>query len=84
MKRIVLHIDRLMLRGFRHHDRDDFTDGLRQELIRQFSLPQDAGRLMARPDVSRLRPASVTIARGERPRQIGSRVAQQIGRGVKR
>ena len=32
MKRVVVHIDRLVLKGFRHEDRHDIAVGLQAEL----------------------------------------------------
>ena len=37
MKRVVVHIDRLVLNGFRHADRHAIAAGLQQELGRVFA-----------------------------------------------
>jgi DNA polymerase III delta prime subunit len=48
MKRVVLHIDSLVLKGFRHEDRHGIAEGLQQELSRLFADPQAAQQLTAR------------------------------------
>ena len=42
MKRIVLHIDSLVLKGFRNEDRHGIAEGLQQELSP--TVRQPAGR----------------------------------------
>ncbi|MCE9550825.1 MAG: hypothetical protein K8R50_07450 [Betaproteobacteria bacterium] len=83
MKRIVLHIDSLVLKGFRHEDRHGIAEGLQQELTRMFADPQAAQQLTSNGDVSRLRVGSVQIGQGARPQRVGLQVAQGIGKGMK-
>ncbi len=83
MKRVILQIDSLVLKGFRHEDRHGIADGLQQELTRMFADPQAAQQLTANGDVSRLRIASISIGHGAKPQRIGSQVAQGIGKGMK-
>jgi len=84
MKRIVLHIDRLVLQGFRHEDRHGIAEGLQQELGRLFADPQSAQQLMAGGDLARLRVGSIRIDPGEKPQRVGLQLAQGIGKGMKR
>jgi len=83
MKRIVLHIDNLVLHGFQHADRHSIADGLQQELARQFTDPQAAQQLARAGNVARLCIGSVSIGQNTKPQRIGMQVAQGIGRGVK-
>ena len=83
MKRIVLHIDRLVLKGYRHEDRHGIAEGLQHELARLFADPQAAQQLTASGDVSRLRVGSVRIGQDANPQRIGLQVAQGIGKGMK-
>jgi hypothetical protein len=83
MKRIVLHIDSLVLKGFRHEDRHGIAEGLRQELTRLFADPQAAGQVTVKSDVSRLRLGCVQIDRNAKPQRIGIQIAQGIGEGIK-
>ena len=83
MKRVVLHIDSLVLKGFRHEDRHGIAEGLQQELTRLFANPQAAQQLAANGDVSRLRLGNISIDQNSKPQRIGSQVAQGIGKGMK-
>jgi len=83
MKRIVLHIDSLILNGFRHEDRQGIADGLQQEFTRMFADPQAAQQLTASGDMPRLRIGNISIGHGAKPQRVGSQVAQGIGKGMK-
>ncbi|MDO9101191.1 MAG: hypothetical protein Q7J20_10155 [Candidatus Nitrotoga sp.] len=83
MKRVVLHIDSLVLKGFRHEDRHGIAEGLQQELTRLFANPQAAQQLAANGDVSRLRLGNISINQNSKPQHVGSQVAQGIGKGMK-
>ncbi|CAH1388053.1 hypothetical protein [Candidatus Nitrotoga sp. M5] len=83
MKRVVLHIDRLVLKGFRNEDRHGIAEGLQQELTRLITDSQVAQQLAVNGDVSRLRVGSIQIDQGAKPQKIGLQVAQGIGRGMK-
>ena len=83
MKRIVLHIDSLVLKGFRHEDRHGIAEGLQQELSRMFADPQAAQQLTASGDMPRLRIGNISIGHGVKPQRIGLQVAQSIGKGMK-
>ena len=83
MKRVVLHIDSLVLKGFRHEDRHGIAEGLQHELSRLFADPQTTQQLTANSDMSWLRVDSIRIAQNEKPQRVGSQVAQGIGKGMK-
>lgn len=82
MKRVVLHIDSLVLKGFRHEDRHGIAEGLQQELTRMFADPQAAQHLTAKGDVSRLQVGGVSIGHGSKPQRVGENVAQSIGKEI--
>ena len=83
MKRIVLHIDRLVLKGFRHEDRHGIAEGLQQELSRMCADSQTVRQLTDRGDMARLRVGSIQIGQNTKPQRIGSQLAQGIGRRIK-
>ena len=83
MKRVVLHIDRLVLKGFEHEHRHGIAEGLQQELSRMFADPQAAQQLMANGDVARLRVGNIHIGKNSKPQRVGSQVAEGIGKGMK-
>ena len=84
MKRVVVHIDRLVLKGFRPEDRHAIAVGLEQELGRVFADQEAVSHLSAVGDVSRLQVGSVPIEQGSMPQRVGESVAQGIGREIKK
>ena len=82
MKQVVVHIDRLVLKGFRHEDQHAIAVGLQQELGRVFADREAVSLLRARGDVSRLQVGGVRIERGSRPQRVGESLAQGIGREI--
>ena len=84
MKRVVVHIDRLVLKGFRHEDRHAIAAGLQQELGRVFADPEAVSLLRAKGDVSRLQVGGVLIEQSARPQRVGESLAQSIGKEIKK
>ena len=85
MKRVVVHIDRLVLKGFRHEDRHAIAAGLEQELGRVFADREALSRLSAMEDVPRLQVGGgVPIEHSSRPQRVGESVAQGIGKEIKK
>ena len=83
MKRVIVHIDRLVLKGFRHEDRHAIAEGLSAELGRLLAAPNASLYLGAQDGVSRLEIGTVHIGQGTKPAAIGARAAQGIARGIK-
>ena len=84
MKRVIVHIDRLVLKGFRHEDRHAIAAGLEQELGRVFADREAISLLKVRGDVSRLQVGGVPVEQGWTPRRVGECVAQGIGKEIKK
>jgi len=84
MKRVIVHIDRLVLRGFRHEDRHAVALGLREELGRVFADREAVSHLRALGDVSRLQVGGVHIEHGSKPERVGENVARGIGKEIKK
>ncbi|PKO32438.1 MAG: hypothetical protein CVU36_02000 [Betaproteobacteria bacterium HGW-Betaproteobacteria-9] len=82
MKRVVLHIDRLVLRGFDRADQAGIAEGLRAELGRLLATPQAAQALVAQRSVARLKVAPLPIAPGAQATAVGEQTAQSIVRGI--
>ena len=83
MKRVVVHIDRLVLKGFRHEDRHAIAAGLQQELGRVFADREAVQHLSAMGDVSQLQVGGVHIEHGSKPQRVGEHVAQGIGKEIR-
>ena len=84
MKRVVVHIDRLVLKGFRHEDRHAIAAGLRQELGRVFANRDAVSHVRAMGDVSQLQVGGVHIEYGSKPQRVGENVAYGIGKEIKK
>lgn len=84
MKRVVVHIDRLVLNGFRHEDRHAIAVGLQQELGRVFADQEAVSLLSAMGDVPRLQVGGVHIEQSSKPQRVGENVAQGIGKEIRK
>lgn len=84
MKRVIVHIDSLVLRGFKHEDRHAIATGLQQELTQMFADPHTAQQLAAQGDVSRLRVGNIHINPDSKPQGVGVAAARGIGREMKK
>ena len=83
MTHIVLHVERLCLKGFRHTDRDALAESLRAELGRQFGESEAAKLLAVRSNRARVRIPEVRLPAAAKAAQVGTLVARGIARGLK-
>ena len=84
MKRVIVHIDRLVLKGFRHEDRHAIGVGLEQELGRVFADREAVSLLSAMGDVPQLQVGGVNIEHGSKPQRVGENVARGIAKEIKK
>jgi hypothetical protein len=84
MKRVVVHIDRLVLKGFRGADAQAIGEGLRSELARALAEPSGAGSLESMGDISRVNAGRVGVGHDAAPRQFGVSAGRAIARGLSR
>ena len=84
MKRIVLHVDRLVLRGWRGVDARAVGAALRGELARWLADPAARERLAARGDVRALQLGKVRVEHEATPARIARSLARSIARGISR
>lgn len=78
MKRVVVRIGRLVLKGFRHEDQYAIATG-----IERVFADRDAVSLSGCGDVARLQVGGVHIEQGSKPQRIG-RVAHGVGREIRK
>jgi hypothetical protein len=83
MRRVVVHIDRLVLKNFHYEDRHAVAGGLSQELGRLIAEPGVARHLTSRTDTARLEGGKVHITSGMQPIRIGTYAARKIAREIK-
>lgn len=82
MRRVVVKIDSLVLKGFRFEDRHAIATALQEELAQILAVPQWAHRITAIASVPRMHIGDVNIGADAGPRQVGVETARAIGRGV--
>lgn len=78
MSRIVLHIDRLVLRGINAADAAVFSESLRSELASRLADPAARAALVACSGSHRLNVGSVQVPRGQSASATGQAVAGRI------
>jgi hypothetical protein len=80
MKRVVVHIDRLVLRGLRHEEQDAIAMALRERLEHTFGSREAVQQLSTLGNVPRLRLNSMPFGPGSKPRSAGANAARNIPR----
>lgn len=83
--KVMLHIDRLALKGFAREDRHAIVAALRQTLARQLAEPGAAAGLSRLPPVQPLlRVGGIGLGRGLPASSVGERLAGGIATGLRR
>ena len=83
--KLVLHIDRLALRGFAREDRHAIVAGLHDALARQLAEPGAAAGLSRMPPVQPLlRIGGIGLGHGLPASSVGERLAGGIATGLRR
>jgi hypothetical protein len=83
VKRLVLHVESVVLNGFKSQDRVAFAEALQSELERHCADPTAARALALRGGVSKLSLSGAVVPRSLKPEQIGAWVAHVIARGLR-
>ena len=84
MRRVIVHIDRLVLKGFRPGDRHAIAQGLQEQLTNLLSAPGMAEQLTQMQSDPRLRAGSMNIAADAKAQQVGMAIANKLGQGIGR
>lgn len=84
VKRIIVHVGRLVLTGFEPGDRQAIATGLQSELTRLLGQPGAAERLGQLGNVERLRTSKIRVEPSARPNATGIGAARAITRGTLR
>jgi len=83
VKRVIVHIDRLVLRGFRHEDRHAIATGLQQGLVEVLTGLQAGTQSAVWGNVPLSRAERVHVGPGASPQQVGVEVARGTRRRMK-
>lgn len=78
MKRVVVHIDRLVLHAVDHADRGAVVAAIEQELTQRLGAKGMAERLVGLDHRERLSVARVRIGAGSKPAVLGAAVAGRV------
>ena len=84
MKRVVVHIERLVLNGFQHEQRQAIAAGLQQELGRAFGDRAFVQPSSPVPDASGLSAGAVPVGHGSLPQRIGANVARELYKAIRK
>jgi hypothetical protein len=84
MKRVVVHIDRMVLNGFRDADAHAIGEGMRGELTRLLAGPTTGERLASLGHVSSLHAGKVRLAPDAKPQRLGISAGRAIVKGISR
>jgi hypothetical protein len=82
MRRIVLRVHKLALKGFARAEGDALVAALRTQLARDLAMPAAARALAQSGDRARLDLKSVRVAPGANTAQVGQAVARRIAKGI--
>jgi hypothetical protein len=84
MKRVVVHIDRMALKGFHSADAHAIGEGMRGELARLLARPAIGERLVSLGQVSTRHAGKVKLAHDAKPQGLGISAGRAIAMGILR
>lgn len=84
MKRLVIHIDRIVLGGVASGDRHAFAQGLRQALVTELSEPETGLAWTRQRDAAQIGAGLLQVPHAIGPADLGAGIARQIAGSVKR
>lgn len=84
MSRVIVHIDRLVLRGFRVEDRHRIAAGLQQELEQVLANRVGNSQWNAIGNAPSLKVSGLRIANRSTPQRIGETVGHGIGKELRK
>jgi hypothetical protein len=82
MKRVVVNIDSLVLKGFRYEDRHIIGAAVQDEITRVLSAPEAAQRIAEAGNVPRMSIRDVQVGANTKPQQVGSATGRAVGQGL--
>jgi hypothetical protein len=84
MRRIVVRIDRMVLKGFGSADARAISEGMRTELARTLSDPATGEKLASLGHVSSLHAGKIRFGHDARPQAVGLSAGRAIAKGISR
>jgi hypothetical protein len=84
MRRVVVHIDRMVLKGFRGADAHAIGEAMRGELARTLADPATGERLASLGHVSSLHAGKIRLGQDGKPQRLGISAGRAIAKGLSR
>jgi len=82
VRRIVVNVDSLVLKGFRHEDRHAVAAAVQDEIARTLAVPDGAARLAQLGSTPNLRIGNVNVAAGAKPKEVAAATGRAVGQGL--
>jgi len=82
MRRIIVNIDSLVLKGIRYEDRYAIAAAVQDELTRVLSAPESARQIAALGSIPRMQIGNVNVDANAKPQQIGAATGRAVGQGL--
>ena len=82
MRRVVVHIDSLVLKGFRYDDRHAIALAVQEEIARVLAAPDAAYQVAQLGSTPQLRIGSVNVGANAKPQQVGATTGRALGQGL--
>jgi hypothetical protein len=82
MRRIVVNIDSLVLKGFRYEDRHVAAAAVQDEITRALAAPDAAARVAQLGSTPNLRVGNVNVAANAKAQQVGAAAGRAVGQGL--
>jgi len=82
MRRVVVNIESLVLKGFRYEDRFVIAAAVQDELSRVLSTLESVHQIAALGSIPRMRIAAVTVNANAKPQQVGAATGRAVGKGL--
>ncbi len=82
MKRVVVKIDSLVLKGFRYEDRHAIATAVQEEITRALAAPYAAARVAQLGSTPQLRIGNVNVGTNAKPQKVGAATGRAVGKGL--
>jgi hypothetical protein len=82
MRRVIVSIDSLVLKGFRYEDRHAIGAAVREEITRVLTVPNAATRVAKLGSTPQMRIGNINVGANTKPQQVGAATGRAIGQGL--
>lgn len=82
MRRVIVNIDSLVLKGFRYEDRHVIAAAVQNELTRVLSASGATQNLATLASAPNLKLGSVNLSAETKSQQVGAETGRAVGRGL--